>query len=363
MRLYMIHELLHKLNNMDDEYQLEESFEIHNQLNPQLFEFDGMIPEIRTRLVEIADMFVSKIQEDNIPIKVLDYWLVGSNAQYNYGPKSDIDIHVIVNMEQDYADPYIIKLLYDYIKSDFNNKYDIEVKGHEVELYIEDVQSSAVTNGIYSLKQDKWIKVPIKEEPRTFDITTTQIWSDTYSSYENLKDEDCEEFLDKLYVMRKISLANDGEWGEGNLVFKEFRNRGYIEDLRNRKYKYKSKELTLENLQPLTEYTQQQRNLNKKIKRKFKKLAKDANINIVTDGLTVHHLDDNFDENNIKDSEWDKLYLINAETQAAATLHKIIHYKNNQNMSTLKDAFNTLLEIPVYQYDEKNERIVRIKLI
>ena len=49
--------------------------------------------------------------------------------------------------------------------------------------------------------------------------------------------------------MRKISLASEGEFGKGNLVFKQFRNNGYIDELKNRKYAYKSKELTLEKLE------------------------------------------------------------------------------------------------------------------
>ena len=48
--------------------------------------------------------------------------------------------------------------------------------------------------------------------------------------------------------MRKESLATDGEWGTGNLIFKEFRNLGYLDSLKDRKYKYRSKELTLEGL-------------------------------------------------------------------------------------------------------------------
>ncbi len=227
---------------------LKELFEVHKELNPQLFEDNKLKNEIRLRLVEIADMFVESLQEDNIPVKVYDYWLVGSNAAYNYTAESDIDVHIIVDMEQG-VNPVILKLLYDYVKSSFNDKYDIIVKGHEVELYLEDIKSGAVTNGIYSLKQDKWIKVPEKQDPRVVEIEDTEIYKDTFEKYNSLKDEECEQFLDDLYIMRKISLANDGEFGEGNLVFKQFRNNGYLQDLKDRKYKFKSKELSLESLQ------------------------------------------------------------------------------------------------------------------
>lgn len=229
---------------------LKEVFEIHNQLNPRLFGYENQLKDdVRLRLIEIADILVESIQEDNIPIKVYDYWLVGSNAAYNYSPESDIDVHIIVDMEQE-LNPYFLKLLYDYAKSSFNDKYNIKVKGHEVELYLEDVNTTAVTNGIYSLKQNKWIKIPVKTESiKTIEIENSQIYKDTYNAYINLKDEDVEQFIDDLYLMRKMSLANGDEFAEGNLVFKQFRNNGYLDELKDRKYAYRSKELTLEKLE------------------------------------------------------------------------------------------------------------------
>lgn len=228
---------------------LKEEFEIHETLNKKLFDEDHILrKDVRNTLMKIADMFVESMQEDQVPLKVYDYWLVGSNAAYNYTPTSDIDIHIIVDMDMG-VNPYILRLLYDYIKSSFNDKYDIKVKGHEVELYLEDINTSAVTNGIYSLKQNKWIKVPTQEEPKKINIEDSQLYKDAYKKYQELKDDEIEKFIDDMYVMRKISLANDGEFGEGNLVFKEFRNKGYLDELKDRKYAYKSKELTLEKLE------------------------------------------------------------------------------------------------------------------
>ena len=246
----MLTDYLKQLNELNESITaLDESFEIHSQLNDKIFNLDDnlMKQEIRQRLIEIADLFVSSMQENNIPIKVYDYWLVGSNAAYNYNKDSDIDIHIIVDMDI-VQEPYLLRLLYDYIKSSFSQKYNIEVKGHEVELYLEDIKTSAVTNGIYSLKQDKWLKFPQEQEPRIIDIEETPLFAQWLDRYQSLEDEECEQFLDDLYVMRKISLANEGEFGDGNLIFKEFRNRGYLDDLKARKYKFESDRLTLEKL-------------------------------------------------------------------------------------------------------------------
>ena len=154
---------------------LRENFEIHNTLNKKLFDDNNKLkPEIKDKLIEIADNFVSFIKDEEVPLKVYDYWLVGSNASYNYNKDSDIDVHIIVDMDSDKIVPGLLQLLYNYMKSSFNKNYDIKVKGQDVELYVEDINTSAITNGIYSLQQDKWIKVPKKLNPILTNITVSE---------------------------------------------------------------------------------------------------------------------------------------------------------------------------------------------
>lgn len=59
------------------------------------------------------------------------------------------------------------------------------------------------------------------------------------------RSEKIDEFIDNLYELRKTSIAKDGEFGLGNLVFKEFRNLGYLDNLKELKKQEKSKELSL----------------------------------------------------------------------------------------------------------------------
>lgn len=65
---------------------------------------------------------------------------------------------------------------------------------------------------------------------------------------ELLKSEQIENFIEDLYDLRKDSIAKDGEYGLGNLVFKEFRNLGYLDNLKELRKEYKGKELSLEQL-------------------------------------------------------------------------------------------------------------------
>lgn len=55
-------------------------------------------------------------------------------------------------------------------------------------------------------------------------------------------------FIDKLYQLRQSSFQQEGEYGIGNLVFKEFRNKGYLDNLKDLSKKEISKDLTLEQL-------------------------------------------------------------------------------------------------------------------
>lgn len=53
-----------------------------------------------------------------------------------------------------------------------------------------------------------------------------------------------QDFIDKLYKIREISLSKDGEYGLGNLLFKKFRDLGYLDTLKQRSQDLQIKELS-----------------------------------------------------------------------------------------------------------------------
>ena len=67
-------------------------------------------------------------------------------------------------------------------------------------------------------------------------------------SIEDDKIEEIEDFIEDIYDLRKTSISNDGEYGIGNLVFKEVRNLGWLDNLKELKNALKSKKLSLESL-------------------------------------------------------------------------------------------------------------------
>lgn len=230
--------------------QLIEKVELHDTLNPKIWENNKLRHEVKGKLEEIIDQFILELHDNDIPVKVLDARLVGSNASFNYTENSDMDVHLIVNTQESSCDMNVLTLLYNYFKSNFNDKYDISIHGIPVELYIEDVNSSAVSNGIYSIYNDEWIKYP--EPIEVPDIDITDDYAILERRYRNIIEdnnaEEAEDLLDELYLRRKDSLATEGEYGRDNLLFKQFRSDGYLDGLKEVLNGITSKELSLEAL-------------------------------------------------------------------------------------------------------------------
>lgn len=256
--------IIDKINKIANELvlneELQEDIEKHNQLNPKLWNEDKVLrDEVREKILEITDKFLEQLEEDEIKIEVEDIKLVGSNCSYNYTKDSDLDIHIVANTEKLGSEANLYPILYDKYKSLFNDKYDIDFYGIPVEIYVETSDtkleeerkpSALKSNGIYSVMNNEWIKEPILENIP--DINEEEIeeefnkWADKATKViESQQIEEIEKFFEELYEMRRESIANDGEYGIGNLVFKELRNNLYLDDLKNLKNELVSANLSL----------------------------------------------------------------------------------------------------------------------
>ena len=78
-------------------------------------------------------------------------------------------------------------------------------------------------------------------------IIDAQIEEDLTDEEQSLLDR-IDKFITKLYELRQSSIKEEGEFGTGNLVFKEFRNLGYLDNLKKLKTKLQGKEMSLEGL-------------------------------------------------------------------------------------------------------------------
>ena len=71
---------------------------------------------------------------------------------------------------------------------------------------------------------------------------------DIYETKNNSKVEQIDNLIEDIYNLRKEGMEEDGEYSIKNLIFKEFRNLGYLDNLKDLRKKEISKELSLEQL-------------------------------------------------------------------------------------------------------------------
>lgn len=232
---------------------LNEAIEVHDTLNPKLWDGTSLKYDIENKIKEIVFKYV----EDSEILKIsdiIDIELLGSNASFNYTKDSDLDIHLVVNMEEISCDPTLVQIACNAEKALFNKTYNIQIKGIDVEIYVEDVGAGTASNGIYSITKNEWIKFPerINIPDVTSDkkfITLLSEWKSRGANLLNSESpEDIQQYINELYNMRRLSIMVEGEYGIGNQVFKEIRNIGLLEQLKDRKHVLISRRLTLEKL-------------------------------------------------------------------------------------------------------------------
>jgi hypothetical protein len=129
-------------------HALNEGIEKHDELNQNIWNDKELKPEVKEKLQLIADTFIEKLKEDDIPIDVKDIILVGSNVNYNYTKDSDLDLHIQADLSQFKGrEKELAEKIYQCKKAMFNSKYDISLYGVPVEIYVEPYQD-VDNNGI-----------------------------------------------------------------------------------------------------------------------------------------------------------------------------------------------------------------------
>ena len=234
--------------------KLNEAYEVHDELNPKLWdnETKELLPEVKEALINIKDEFLKYI---DIPLEVVDVEFVGSNASYNYNDQSDIDLHLIVNFDLNYVEDEILQTLYNGKKNSFNDNYDLNIKGIPVEVYIEDIKAMNASLAIYSLTRDEWIiePLPIDYELPNVDEELAIRHKEIDAVLNGNDPQSVKDLLNDIYMERKNGLAIDGEASKGNVIFKQLRNEGFIDGLRNKYYELRSEQLSVNENKKMTE--------------------------------------------------------------------------------------------------------------
>ena len=154
-------------------------------------------------------------------------------------------------------DEDVAAALYGAYRTIFNKQLNIVLYDIPLEIFVETEDSNRVSNGIYSVKKNKWIKKPVQEDIPEYD---TKALDDLVEKWE----ADCKELIDDIKAdklddekkvvkilediyekLRKKGIAK-GEYSVENLAFKELRNKGYLDQLKDFRNELVSKRLSLE---------------------------------------------------------------------------------------------------------------------
>lgn len=229
-----------------DSYNLADAVKFNNELNPAIWTGQQMKPEVRAKLLAIADDFREFLGLTDLEVK--DITVSGSNAAYTYTPHSDIDLHLVVDIPQ--ADNNeVYRELFDAKKYQYNDLHNITIGGYDVELYVEDARKQPVSQGIYSVKNNDWVKIPLKRRADINDEAVKSKFEDIGHRIESaLKEKDSEKIdalARKIKNFRQAGLDKSGEFGPENLAYKMLRKQGLIKQLYDARAQAKDAELSL----------------------------------------------------------------------------------------------------------------------
>lgn len=208
-------------------------------LHPSFWNKDKLFDKVSRKLKAIAQEFAEDVEIDTILDDIL---LVGSLASYNWHKKSDLDVHLVVDFEKVNKDEDLVEELMRLQRMSWNDDHDIRIYGHEIEIFVQDVDHKGHYAGIYSLTKDEWLKMPKKDDPEVdfaaisnkaatianeineiHALYKKKYYQESYNQAETLKK--------KIRKMRQVGLDGEGMYSVENLTFKLLRNDGYIKKL------------------------------------------------------------------------------------------------------------------------------------
>jgi len=216
----------------------------NNTLNQKFWSEDNKFdPGIREKLLSITDDFIHNLDLEGVDIS--DITLTGSNSNYNYNEYSDLDVHVLIDFKDINEDEDLVKKALDGPRFVWNLRHNVNLRGHDVEMYMQDKDEPHIASGLYSLKDDKWITEP-SYDPPSIDIKDVfkkarAIETDIVILKEKILEargegakklhERAKRLKEKISKMRRRGLAREGEFSVENLAFKVLRNTEAIGDL------------------------------------------------------------------------------------------------------------------------------------
>jgi predicted nucleotidyltransferase len=222
----------------------EEQIRIYNKtLEPNIWSEDKTLKsDIRLYFLKIAKDFYTST---DFKSEILDILMLGSSVNYTWTKESDIDIHIVIDITKEGLDPEHFRKFLDSIGGKFNDEHNITIKGHKVEVYLQDITEKNSTpekarahGAMFSLLHNKWLVLPKNEQPvldkdaikKSFYKIKGQI--DKVRETRNI--EGLKELMKSIRDYRNKGLeSKEGEFSIENIVFKALRHTGILEKLKD----------------------------------------------------------------------------------------------------------------------------------
>jgi predicted nucleotidyltransferase len=222
--------------------------EYHDHLNPKIWDGDKLKPEVRSKCLEIAKEFEKYCET---PLDVKEIVLIGSNANYNWNPQSDLDIHILCNIKALKSCENLTKEFFDVKNKKFKDQYNIRIYGLAIEVTVQDIKDGFESDGVYSLTKGKWLHEP-KYSPPKYDEDEAKDISNTWKSkilkaVKSPKSDhkSLQKLKDELKNLRQSGLNRKGEFDEKNIAFKDLRRTGVVDKLKDVRDKKLKDELSI----------------------------------------------------------------------------------------------------------------------
>lgn len=196
---------------------------LHQELNPKLWSGNRLHKDVTRALMRIAGEFYQFL---NVEAELEDVLITGSQVNYNYGPNSDLDLHLVIDFRSVNCEGGA-RELFDTKRSLWHQEHEITIHGIDVECYVEDIEDTTVSAS-YSLLRGEWLEEP---QPVTQVANTSRVkkiadhWQARIErAIATGSLAKCRQVRRQLKQFRQRSLDQEGEFGAGNLAFKTLRN-------------------------------------------------------------------------------------------------------------------------------------------
>jgi len=230
---------------MDMYHYITEEVEQHVDLDPAFFdEENGLREDVRNVLLEVSDDVLCSLAERGMVIRPSFVVLTGSLCGPNYDAHSDVDLHIGISFAE-YGDPDLMTRFLKLVARDFNRE-SYTLLDRALELYFQTDTEPHNSPGVYDIIGNHWVQVPdgVKIEVTQEAVDASESYlvkvMDLAARYDRMDRREARGFLSTILTfwksilsMRKESMREFGREGLGNIIFKQLRRNGALEQLSN----------------------------------------------------------------------------------------------------------------------------------